>query len=78
MLPVSPSPRDRLMLMKAVEVGQISGVAWTGCDSRATDPSAACAVVFSRPFQGHLELYREMLQLPAVRWDKPLSPPTPQ
>lgn len=28
-------------------------------------------VVFSRPFQGHLELYREMLQLPAVRWDKP-------
>lgn len=23
----------------------MSGVAWAGCDSRATDPSAACAVV---------------------------------
>lgn len=48
----------------------------TGCDSRATDPSAACPKSYlAARSRAHLELYREMLQLPAVRWDRPHQKP---
>lgn len=76
MFPVSPSPRDRLMLMKlskGVGVGQ-ARLVWLGERAvTAVQPILVrrAQVVFSRPFQDHLELYREMLQLPAVRWDHP-------
>lgn len=68
MFPVPPSPRDRLMLMKlskGVGVGQ-AHLVWLGERAvTAVQPILVrrAQVVFSRPFQGHLELYREMLQV---------------
>ena len=53
--------------------GRTAYLVWLGRAVTAVQPILVrrAQVVFSRPFQGHLELYREMLQLPAVRWDHP-------
>lgn len=50
---------------------------WLGRAVTAVQPILVrrAQVVFSRPFQGHLELYREMLQLPACQMGQ-APPPT--